>query len=101
YDAKTNLVHYLYEYEHGKRIIVPAQPPSPGGTFDLFLKNRQPILANTAELQARTGGTTVAGTDLSKSILSVPIISSDRLVGSVQIENYDRENAFDESDLRL
>ncbi len=101
YDDKTNIVHYLYEYEHGIRLTVPPQAPPPGGTFDLFLKDRQPIVANTAELAARTGGTVVDGTDLSKSIISVPIITADRLIGSLQIENYERENAYGESELRL
>ncbi|MFL7869960.1 MAG: GAF domain-containing protein, partial [Anaerolineales bacterium] len=101
YDDKTNLVHFLYEYEHGERLDVPPQPPNPGGTFDLFLKDRKPIVANTAELSARTGGTVIEGTDMSKSIISVPIISSDRLTGSLQIEDYERENAYGESELRL
>jgi GAF domain-containing protein/DNA-binding response OmpR family regulator len=101
YDEKTNTVHFLYEYEHGKRLTVPSAPPSPGGSFELFLKDRQPIVGNTAELIARTGGTVIAGTDLSKSLISVPIISSDRLIGSLQIEDYERENAYGESDLRL
>ena len=101
YDEKNNLVHFLYEYEHGERLDIPPQPPNPGGTFDLFLKDRQPIVANTAELAARTGGTIIEGTDMSKSIIAVPIITSDRLTGSLQIENYERENAYGESELRL
>ena len=31
YDAKANLVHYLYEYEHGVRLSPPSAPPGPGG----------------------------------------------------------------------
>jgi GAF domain-containing protein len=38
---------------------------------------------------------------MSKSIIIVPIISSDRLIGSLQMEDYERENAFGESELRL
>ena len=103
YDDKENSVHFLYEYEHGKRLTIPVQqPPSPGGTFDQFLKNnRQPIIGNTAEIAARTGGIVLPGTDLSKSIVSVPIITSDRLIGSLHLENYERENAYGESELRL
>ena len=101
YDEKNNLVHFLYEYEHGERLDIPPQPPNPGGTFDLFLKDRQPIVANTPELAARTGGILIDGTDMSKSIIAIPIITSDRLTGSLQIENYERENAFGESELRL
>ncbi|MBL8078427.1 MAG: GAF domain-containing protein [Anaerolineales bacterium] len=101
YEEKTNLVHFLYEYEHGKRLNIAPQPPNPGGTFDLFLRDRQPIIGNTAEIQARTGGTTLPGTDQSLSMISVPIISSDHLIGSLQIENYEHENAYGESELRL
>ena len=78
YDEKNNLVHFLYEYEHGERLDIPPQPPNPGGTFDLFLKDRQPIVANTPELAARTGGIVIDGTDMSKSIIAIPIITSDR-----------------------
>jgi GAF domain-containing protein len=101
YDEKTNLVHFLYEYEHGTRLNIPPGPPTPGGSFAQFLGDRQPIIGNTAEIMARTGGISVPGTDTSKSVISVPIISSDRLIGSLQIENYERENAYGHSELRL
>ncbi|MGE5376163.1 MAG: GAF domain-containing protein, partial [Bacteroidota bacterium] len=26
YDEKTNLVHFMYEYEHGKRLAIPSRP---------------------------------------------------------------------------
>jgi len=101
YDEKTNLVHFLYEYEHSQRLSIPPGPPAPGGSFEQFLKNRQPIIGNTVELMERTGGTTIPGTDTSQSLISVPIISSDRVIGSLQIENYERENAYGQSELRL
>ena len=102
YNEKENAVHFLYEYEHGKRITVPVQqPPSPGGTFDHFLTDRKPIVGNTAEIMGSTGGTTIPGTDTSKSLISVPIVSGERLIGSLQMENYKRENAYGESELRL
>jgi signal transduction histidine kinase/CheY-like chemotaxis protein len=101
YDEKTNLVHFLYEFEHGKRLKLPPIPPTPGGSFEGFLRDRQPIIGNTLEIMARTGGTSIAGTDTSKSLASVPIIASDRVIGSLQMENYERENAYGESDLRL
>src|SRR5207247_6012856 len=30
YDEKANLVHYLYEYEQGKRFYHEPRPPTPG-----------------------------------------------------------------------
>jgi GAF domain-containing protein/DNA-binding response OmpR family regulator len=101
YDERSNLVHFLYEYEHEKRIYISPRPPTPGGSFEQFLRNREPIIGNTAEIMARTGGTSIPGTDTSKSLISVPIISSDRFIGSLQIENYERENVYGESELRL
>ncbi len=101
YDEKTNLIHFLYEYEHGIRLDIPPGSPKPGGSFEQLLRDRQPIIGNTAEIYARTSDTTMPGTDTSKSLIGVPIISSDKVIGSLKIENYERENAFGESELRL
>src|SRR2546428_8428998 len=46
-------------------------------------------------------GAALPGTDRSKSLIAVPIISSDRVLASIAIENYERENAYGESELRL
>jgi GAF domain-containing protein len=101
YDEKTNLVHFLYEFEKGVRLNIPPGPPTPGGSFESFLRDRQPIIGNTLEIMARTGGVSLPGTDTSKSLVSVPIIASDHVIGSLQMENYERENAYGESELRL
>jgi GAF domain-containing protein len=42
-----------------------------------------------------------SGTDTSKSMIDVPIISGDRVLGTISIENYEREDAFGEADVRL
>jgi GAF domain-containing protein/CheY-like chemotaxis protein len=101
YDHKTNLVHYLYEYEHGARLIVDPMPPQSGGLFETMLRTRQPIVINTRAETEQLGIETLPGTDRSKSMASVPIISSDRVLGGLNLENYERENAFGESELRL
>src|SRR5207244_5662110 len=46
-------------------------------------------------------GGVLPGTDQSKSMMAVPIITSDRVLGMIGIENYERENAYGESELRL
>ena len=45
--------------------------------------------------------TAVPGTDTSKSIIYVPIVGSDRILGAIVTENYEKENAFSEADTRL
>ena len=101
YEEKANLMHYLYIYEHGKRLSIPSAPPSPGGQFETMAKTRQPFVLNTVADFEKANIPVIAGTDQSKSLASVPIISSDRLLGAISMENYERENAFGESELRL
>ena len=101
YDEEANLLHYLYEYEHGKRLTTQSFPPLSGGLFETMTKTRQPIVLNNTEDYLKLNMEVVSGTDQSKSIISVPVISSDRVLGIIQIENYERENAFGESELRL
>src|SRR5437868_10016686 len=101
YDEKTKLAHILYAYEHGKRLFVSAAPPTPGGLFETMRRTRQPIVLNgAADYRALPGGT-VPGTDESKSMIAVPIITGDRVLGSVTIVNYEHENAFGEAEVRL
>ena len=101
YDEKANLMHYLYTYEHGERIEIPPTPPTPGGQFETMRKTRQPFVLNSVADFERAGLPVLPGTDQSQSIASVPIISSDRVLGAISLENYERENAFGESELRL
>ena len=43
YDEKTNLVHYLYAYEHGTRLHIAPQPPTPGGMGETMRRTRRPL----------------------------------------------------------
>ncbi|HEX5809932.1 MAG TPA: GAF domain-containing protein [Anaerolineales bacterium] len=101
YEEKANLVHYLYFYEHGKRIEIPPAPPLPGGIYEVEIKTRKPLVLNNAADFAKLNIAVLPGTDRSESAVNVPIISSDRFLGDISIENYERENAFGESELRL
>ncbi|MGH8802210.1 MAG: GAF domain-containing protein, partial [Casimicrobiaceae bacterium] len=101
HDPDANLMHHLYVYEHGERLAVTPRPPVPGGIFETMVKTRHPVVLGTAADYAKLGASVVPGTDQSKSSVSVPIISGDRVLGDIAIENYERENAFGESDVRL
>ncbi|MBI3243064.1 MAG: GAF domain-containing protein [Chloroflexi bacterium] len=100
YDEQANLIHYLYEYEHGERLTIPSAPPRNKAWFKL-IETRQPIVLNTLAEMAEMGVSLVPGTDQSKAMVNVPIIGSDRVTGSIILENYERENAFGDSDVRL
>ena len=72
YDEKVNLIHYLYTYEHGEHLEIPPGAPQPGGQFETMRKTRQPFVVNTIADFERLGLRVLPGTDLSKSIASVP-----------------------------
>src|ERR1043165_3759578 len=100
-DEKTHLIHVLYCYEHGTRLTLEPYTPFPNGLLDSMTKTRQPVVLNTTEEIIKRTGKALAGTDQRKSLVTVPIISSDHVLGSLQLENYERENAYGESELRL
>jgi len=100
YDEKSNLVTFLYSYEHGQRLTIPSQPLRSGGVLERLVRTHQPVVWNTIE-EGDAFGPAIPGTDNSKSGASVPIISGDRVLGAVQLENYEREHAYGEAELRL
>src|SRR5262249_33964507 len=101
YDEKAKLMHYLYCFERGKRLSIEPRPPTPGGMFETMVKDRKPWVLNSVAEQLRVGLTPLPGTDQSKSTISVPIISGDRVLGIIGLDNLERENAYGESELRL
>ncbi|MGZ9166274.1 MAG: GAF domain-containing protein, partial [Anaerolineales bacterium] len=101
YDEKTNILRFLYVYEHDKRLTPPPQEPRKGGIFEEQAKTRQPVIFNNPSDYGTLNTTILPGTDLGKSYVAVPIISSDRVIGTIDIEDFERENAFGESELRL
>ena len=102
YDEASNLVHFLYEVEHGERMTVEAQPPAVGGAFERMRQTRKPTVCNNAEEIAAAGLYTVPGTDGSSlSFIALPIIAADRVLGSLNLEDYEREGAYGESEVRL
>ncbi len=101
YVQKTNRMHYLYLVEHGHRITVQPIAPLPGGKFETMQRTRQPIVFNTLADYKKINAAPIPGTDQSKSLVAVPIISGDRVLGLIQLENYEHENAYGESELRL
>jgi signal transduction histidine kinase/CheY-like chemotaxis protein len=100
YDEKANLTHFLYHYEHGERLSFPPMPPSPGGPFMRMTRTRQPIVWNTtAEGDALSPR--LPDTAHSTSGVFVPIINGERVLGSVQTQDFEREHAYSEPDILL
>ena len=100
-DESAGLIHYLYEYEHGVRITVPSTPINPDSVVARSMMRREPLVINSRAEAFALGIAVFAGTDPSKSSMFVPIVASDRVLGTIVLENYQRENAYGEAEVRL
>ncbi|NWF63003.1 MAG: GAF domain-containing protein, partial [Chloroflexi bacterium] len=96
-EESQGVIHTLYAYEHNQRLtIAPVALLKTGRTVNI-IATRKPVIFNTVKEMPNP----IPGTDQAKSAIYVPIISKDRVIGILDIENFERENAFGESELRL
>ncbi len=85
-----------------QRLAHPAVDIAPGGPWETMVQTAPAAWSATRwpSMQAR-GLKLVPGTDQELSLVRVPIIGSDRVLGYLGVENFEREHAFGESELRL
>jgi serine phosphatase RsbU (regulator of sigma subunit) len=102
YDPTDETIEHRYAIEHKEHIYAPGRYPIRGFRTKI-VQTRQPVLVNTnvGELAASLGQHTIPGTLTPKSWLGVPMIVGDQVTGILSLQNLDRENAFDASDVRL
>jgi len=102
YDPETETMEHRYAIERGEHIIAPGRYPVRGFRIQI-VQTRQPVLVNTrvAEIAARLGQPTIAGTITPNSWLGVPMIVGDQVTGILSLQDIDRENAFDQSHVSL
>lgn len=104
YDKEKNILHFYYEYEHGKKLHIDSMEPTPLSKYVLDSGKMLLLKKNTNEEKEKLGifgKTTIPGTDISKSLIMVPILLGSEAKGLILIENYEKEDAFNESDIRL
>src|SRR3989304_41102 len=102
YDLQPNSIEHRYAIERGARVYSPGTYP-PGGFRSQIIQTRQPLLVNTkvAQEAARLGQPTLPCTITPKSWLGVPMLVGAQVTGILSVQNVERENAFDDSDVRL
>jgi signal transduction histidine kinase/DNA-binding response OmpR family regulator/tetratricopeptide (TPR) repeat protein len=98
YDHDTRTAHFLYEYEHGKRIVIPPVTP-PREKWEDTVSDREVHFLNTRDEVASAG--VIPGTECALSAMSVRIIARDRVMGIVIVESFEREYAFGDNEARL
>ena len=96
-----DVVRFLYAYEQGQRIDVAPQSHDPTRPLIRELLKRQPVVVNTPEQAAALDIRTIDGTAQARSSVFVPMFAGDRLLGVIVLENYEREHAFGDAEVRL
>ncbi len=101
-DHATGMQHSLYGYEHGRRLPQWSAPLSraSAGTRRI-IETRQPNLFGSVAEQRAGGVGAIAGTDQAKSMVYVPIVGGDRVIGILGMEDHEREHAYGQADVRL
>jgi len=99
-DAEADLVHTLYAVEHGRVVQQPPRRPAPGGGYRTIIQTRKPWIVNTLrEMQEQA--VTPAGAEVARSGIAMPIIGSDRVLGTIELYDHARENAYGPDQVRL
>ena len=102
WDEANDHVHVLYGYEHGKRLALPSLVLQPGTIQHRFYHHdRKPATIGSVAEQEALGIKARPGTDQAKSLLVMPMLAGERMLGSVHLENHERDNAYGPDDIRL
>ena len=100
-DHDAHAAKYVYTVEHGVRLHLPDQPRRSDEAWARAMAQRTTRVLQTVADQAAAGVNTVPGTDQALSAVLVPMVAGDRRLGTISVENHEREHAFSESDVRL
>ena len=99
-DHDSRQVQSLFCIEHGKALVVPTR------TLDVepwarLIARREATVVNTSADILAAGADLIPGSDMCKSYVIVPIVANDKRIGSLQLEDHERECAFGDSEVRL
>jgi PAS domain S-box-containing protein len=99
-DETTGLANFPYVIERGKREQV--EPREPAGFARHVLETHEPLLlVEDVEAEAERYGSFAIAGEMSKSVLTVPLVTGGKATGVISLQNVDREHAFGESDRQL
>ena len=99
-DEATGLMHFPYVIERGERLH--AEPAPPGGFTRHLLETREPLMiTENVDGESERYGAVISAGEAPKSVLFVPLVSGGKAMGTISLQNVDREHAFGESDQQL
>ncbi len=100
YNHDNDTITFLYETYNGKRIKKFTRKFQNGLT-EYIIFTKKPFICNSnLERELDERGIGLYGT-VSKSYLGIPLISSNRVIGVLSIQNYQHENAYPKNIVKL
>ena len=100
FDLENKTEQFNYFFENNEKVKAESRPIN--HLRQLLIDKKHTIHIATEE-QARNeyGLSPIGGTQMTKSLLFVPMLSGNIIRGYVSLQNIDTENAFSDSDIRL
>ena len=100
FDLENKTEQFNYFFENNEKVKAESRPIN--NLRQLLIDKKHTIHIATEE-QARNeyGLSPIGGTQMTKSLLFVPMLSGNVIRGYVSLQNIDTENAFSDSDIRL
>ncbi|MEO6896614.1 MAG: GAF domain-containing protein [Caldimonas sp.] len=101
WDEAADQLHCLYISEHNVKLHAAPLAPTLGTPWGPLLRKPRTVVLNSHAEQDAAGVRAAPGTDRALSIVAVPIVAGERVLGAVSLENHEREHAFGETEVRL
>ena len=101
FDIEAGLEHWEFAIENGKRFQNEPRPFIWANKH--LIESKEPLLINEnyVSTSKKYGGTGVTKGLPPKSAIFVPMIVGDEVMGSISLQNVEKEHAFTDSDVRL
>ncbi len=101
-DQTNGTIHFPYWLEQGQRFQVPARPLGAGFTSHV-IRTRQTFVVNRdiEKRRAELGASSSQSGHPIKAYAGVPLLDGEDVIGVIALGNWDHEDAFSDSDIRL
>ncbi|HET7091177.1 MAG TPA: GAF domain-containing protein [Anaerolineae bacterium] len=101
-DQASGTIHFPYWLEQGQRFQVPARPLGAGFTSHV-IRTRRPFVINRdiEKRRAELGASSSQSGPPIKAYAGVPLLAGEDVIGVIALGNWDHEDAFSDSDVRL
>ncbi|MFU8862241.1 MAG: GAF domain-containing protein, partial [Cyclonatronaceae bacterium] len=101
FDHENGTENWVYAIENGERLYIDSAPFIWANRQ--VIKSKEPLLINEnyLETSVKYGGTGVTKGMPPKAAIFVPMIVGNKVMGSVSLQNVEKEKAFTDSDVRL